>query len=474
MILKRFYDDNLAQASYLVGCSATGEALVIDPNRDSAEYLGAAAAEGMRITAVTETHIHADFESGSRELARRAGARLYLSAEGGADWQYAFAESDGATLVHDGDTIRVGNVRFDVMHTPGHTPEHISFLMTDEPASPEPLGAFTGDFIFVGDVGRPDLLERAANVGGTMEPGARDLYRSLQRFRRLPPHLLIWPAHGAGSACGKSLGGVPVSSLGYELLANWAFQVPDEDVFVKAVLAGQPEPPAYFAQMKHVNKTGPAMLDGFKVPAQLGDDQVTGLLEQDQVVVDIRPAHAYAAGHIPGTLSIPLNKSFTNWAGWLLPYDAPIHLLADDERQARSAVRDLAMIGLDDVAGWFSRTALNAYTQHGGTLGVLPQVRATDLDRLMIEEDALLIDVRGTSEWLEGHIPGATHIPLGYLAGRIQELPDGRMIVVQCRSGARSAIGASLLARMGYRNVVNLAGGIRDYERRGMPVSMEP
>lgn len=223
MLLRRFYDAPLAQASYLVGCQATGEALVVDPNRDVAHYLAAAHEEGVRITHVTETHIHADFVSGARELVAHTGARLLLSGEGGPDWQYRYAAADGATLLHDGDTFTVGNLKFEVVHTPGHTPEHLTFIVTDTPATDRPMGAFTGDFLFVGDVGRPDLLERAAKVAGTMESAARTLFRSLQRFASRPDYLQIWPGHGAGSACGKALGAVPQSTLGYERVVNWAF-----------------------------------------------------------------------------------------------------------------------------------------------------------------------------------------------------------------------------------------------------------
>src|SRR6476659_3765655 len=257
MFFRRFYDDQLAQASYLLGCQATGEALVVDPNRHLEPYLRGAEAEGLRITHVTETHIHADFVSGSRELAARAGARLLLSAEGGPEWSYAFARDAGATLLRDGDRFMVGNIRFDVLHTPGHTPEHLSFLVTDTPATDRPMGAITGDFIFVGDVGRPDLLEKAARVAGTMRASAHALFGSIQRFKQLPDYLQLWPGHGAGSACGKALGAVPSSTLGYERIANWAFTAGSEAEFVKLVLEGQPAPPRYFAVMKRLNRDGP-------------------------------------------------------------------------------------------------------------------------------------------------------------------------------------------------------------------------
>jgi glyoxylase-like metal-dependent hydrolase (beta-lactamase superfamily II) len=227
--LRQLYYDQLAQASYLVGCAATGEALVVDPNRDLDQYFALAEREGFRITAITETHIHADFVSGAHELAQRSGARLYLSAEGAPDWQYAFAQEAGAVLLHDGDTIMVGNLRLDVLHTPGHIPEHLAFLLTDTKGADAPMGLFTGDFVFVGDVGRPDLLERAAGYAGTMEAGARRIYASLQRFQDLPDYLQVWPGHGAGSACGKALSAVPQSTVGYEKRFNWGLQIHDED-----------------------------------------------------------------------------------------------------------------------------------------------------------------------------------------------------------------------------------------------------
>lgn len=225
MYMERIYDRGLAAASYLVGCAATGEALVVDPLRDIEPYLQIAGREGFRVTHATETHIHADFVSGAKELARHTDAKLYLSSEGGPDWQYQFASDLDAILLKDGDAFRVGNIRIEAIHTPGHTPEHLTLLVTDTAGADEAMGAFTGDFLFVGDVGRPDLLERAADVKGTMEDGARRLFHSLRRFRTLPDHLQIWPGHGAGSACGKRLGAVPQSTLGYEKLFNWGFNM---------------------------------------------------------------------------------------------------------------------------------------------------------------------------------------------------------------------------------------------------------
>ena len=472
MLLKRFYDAKLAQASYLIGCAATGEAIVVDANRDVEEYIRAATAEGLKVTHVTETHIHADFVSGSRELAQRTGAQLLLSDEGDVDWKYAFAAEAGATLLHDGDVFMVGNLKFDVLHTPGHTPEHLSFLVTDTPATDKPMGAITGDFVFVGDVGRPDLLEKAAKIVGTMEAGARTLFRSLQRVKQLPDYLQVWPGHGAGSACGKALGAVPFSTIGYERIANWGFTVSDEDEFVQMVLAGQPEPPKYFAEMKRINKSGPRVLGGFRRPERLPASRLAALLDAGALVVDTRSATEYAARHAPGTINIPLNKSFNTWAGWLVPYDRDFFLVVNEScaHCVDEAVRDLAMIGLDRVAGYLGAEAFDEWAAGGRELGTIPQIGATELAARRQAGDVAVLDVRGHAEWEAGHLPGVENIPVGYLAERLDEVPRDRPVVVHCQSGARSAIAASVLRARGLTNVVNLTGGFAEWQARGHPV----
>src|SRR3954468_2511610 len=253
MLFKRFYDDNLAQASYLIACEKTREAIIVDPNADVGHYTRAAGADRVRIAHVTETHIHADFVSGAAALAKTAGATLNLSGEGGAEWGYTDAALANANVLKDGSQIEVGHVRLRVLHTPGHTPEHLSFLVHDLERGDDPVGALTGDFVFVGEVGRPDLLERAAGVTGSMEASARQLYRSVKKFSALPDYLQLWPGHGAGSACGKSLGAMPQSTLGYEKLFSWAFADVSEEDFVEKVLTDQPVPPRYFAVMKRIN-----------------------------------------------------------------------------------------------------------------------------------------------------------------------------------------------------------------------------
>ncbi len=448
MIIRNFYEEKLAQASYLVGCAVTGEAIVIDPLRDIDQYLAMATAQGLHITAVTETHIHADFLSGSRELSATTGATMYLSDEGDDLWKYSFANDPKAVLMKDGYKIKIGNLTLEAVHTPGHTPEHLSFLLVDHPASELPHSFFTGDFIFLGDVGRPDLLERAANFVGTMEKGARVLFNSLKKIEHLPDSLLIWPAHGAGSACGKSLGGSPVSSLGYERKANWAFQIHNEDKFVDEVLSGQPEPPYYFKEMKRLNKVGPTIL-GHMPKA----DRVT--LTKNPLV-DVRSAATVRGNHYVGSLVIPSGKGLTNWAGWLLNYDEPITLIADDQEQADVAARDMATIGLDVVSDWILADDLDQ-----SRFETFVTTTCQELDG-----SEVVLDVRGINEWNNVHLASSLHIPLGYLRGRLSELPRDKKIVVHCASGGRSPIAVSILKQAGFENIAEIAGGITDISLR--------
>ena len=470
MIVTRFFEPAIAQASYLIGCAATGEAIVIDPNRDITPYLAAAAREGVRITCVTETHIHADFASGARELAHATGARLLLSDEGDADWKYAFAHE--GRLLHHGDRITIGNIHVDVVHTPGHTPEHLTFLITDGAAADRPIAAATGDFLFVGDVGRPDLLEKAAKIAGTMEAGARTLWRSLRAFAAHEDWLQIWPGHGAGSACGKGISAIPCSTLGYERRFNWAFAVKSEDEFVTKVLEGQPDPPTYFATMKALNKRGPD-LRRTSLPPHLDGTRLLPLVQAGALVVDTRAAEAFAEQHVPGTLNLATGGSFVTWAGWLLPYDADLYLIARDtgDDAVAELVRQLALIGLDRVAGVFGPDAIPQAVAAGATPGVVPQTTPAALAARLAAGEVDVLDVRHDSEWSAGHIAGATHIPLGHLTARLAELPSGRPLVVHCKGGTRSAIAASLLGRLGRTGVIDMPGGFDAWEAAGLPVS---
>lgn len=465
MLLKYFYDNKLAHASYMVGCQATGEALVVDPGRDVDIYLDAAQANGMKVVGTTETHIHADFVSGSRELAERVGAKLYLSDEGDEDWKYTFVDGYEHQLLKDGDRFMVGNIKFDVMHTPGHTPEHLSFVLTDMGGGADkPMGIFTGDFVFVGSTGRPDLLEKAAGIADTSVAGAKQMYQSLKRFRQLPDYMQVWPGHGAGSACGKGLGAIPSSSVGYEKMFNHAFAYDEEEEFISQLLAGQPEPPKYFAVMKRVNKAGPSVLGGLPNLPQLPAERLAELVQEGAQVIDTRSARAFARAHLPGTINIPLGM-LPGWAGWLVDYEKPLYLIVD-ENQAQTAVRDLIYIGIDQVEGYFDPSAL---TEQAKMLESYQITTPAKVAPQVLNHHVTLIDVRAQSEWDGGHLPGAQHIMLGYLLPRASEVPTDKPVVVQCHTGGRSAIAASILQAQGIKNVTNLMGGYSKWVAEGLP-----
>ncbi|MBA3659532.1 MAG: MBL fold metallo-hydrolase [Gemmatimonadales bacterium] len=483
MLFKRLYDTRLAQASYLIGSQRAGEAIVVDPNRDIGGYLSAADAEGLRIAHVVETHIHADFVSGSRELARRTGAALHLSSEGGEAWQYGYAAEDGAVLLRDGDTIQAGDVRLDAVHTPGHTPEHLSFLVTDTTAAADlPLGFLTGDFLFVSDVGRPDLLERAAGLAGSAEAGARALFHSIRQLGDLPDHLQVWPGHGAGSACGKSLGAMPQTTLGYERLTNWAFAILDEEAFVRAALAGQPEAPRYFARMKRINRDGPRSLNGVPEAPRLPSPALPPAIDRGALIVDARAAAEFARGHVPGAVSIPRNAAFTTWAGWLIPDDRDFYLILgrDEVPDAAGVLRDLAMIGLDRAAGWFGPDAVEGWAATGRALERVRKIAPDELLAVTRRPESgtgggevTVLDVRSRAEWEAGHVPGSLNVPVGELTERAGELPRDGTLVVHCQGGTRSGIAAGVLQSFGFRNVTDLASGFTGWQRAGGPVEQD-
>ena len=464
MLLKRFYDTRLAQASYLVGCQETKDALIIDPNRDIVSYLAAVKAEGMKLSYVTETHIHADFLSGTRELAKASGARPVLSNEGGSDWSYHWAKEAGAELVKDGAVFMVGNIRVEVLYTPGHTPEHICFRITDTKATDRPMGVFTGDFVFVGDVGRPDLLEKAAGIKGTMDAAAKQLYASIQRFKDNPDYLQIWPGHGAGSACGKSLGAVPSSTLGYERIANWAFAAKSEADFVREVLEGQPAPPRYFAVMKRLNRDGPPHRPT-KKPEHVDGAFARGRMAEGTTVVDTRKTLDFANGHLPGTLNVPAGGSFVSYGGAAIPTDRPI-ILAVAEAALDDTLAALYSIGYDDVQGWLTPDELTA----GQRLDQTAQITVDEAQKQLGARKAILVDVRAPSEYQEGHIPGAVLIPLPALEQRMAELPKDQPIILQCGSGSRSSVAAAILRSKGIHNVENLKGGIGAWKKAELPL----
>lgn len=461
MILRQFFERRLAQYSFLVGCTATGRALVIDPTRRIDQYVEAANAEGLQITGVAETHIHADFASGAAALARRADAILYVSAEGGADWQYAFADVARARLLRHGDVFHVGRIRLDTVHTPGHTPEHLTFLVTDETVAPHAIGAFTGDFLFPGDVGRPDLLEAVAGESGSADLAARRLYAAVRAFGARPDRLLVWPGHGAGSACGKTLGGMPVTTLGYEKLTNWAYQVPDGQTFVTTVLADQPDPPRYFREMKRLNRRGAAPA---RVPARLRQvalPDLAGLVTAHAEFIDIRP-EAGDTGFLPGSLLLPLTAQFVAMCGSVARYGMPVYLVSAAPHDAVEAADGLSLIGLDDVRGWIPASALPEYCRLGGVLERLVEIdAAAALQRQAAGH--LLLDVRTTSEWNTGRIPEAVHAPLTRLVDCVRELDRDTPLIVYCEAGVRSRVAAAALRRVGFRSVASLAGGFTAY-----------
>jgi hydroxyacylglutathione hydrolase len=473
MFLRMVYDDKLAQAAYVIGCQRTGEAIVIDPERDIDRYEKLAAANGLRIVATAETHIHADFLSGSREFAEK-GATVYVSDEGDSDWKYQWlgSKSSGGAYAHKllkhGDTFSVGNIDFTVVHTPGHTPEHICFMVTDRGGGADkPIGAVTGDFVFVGDVGRPDLLESAAGIAGKADSSAHRLYGTVREFMKWPDYLQVWPAHGAGSACGKALGAVPQSTVGYEKQFNASIRASESEAgFVSFILAGQPEPPLYFARMKRDNKVGPRVLGGVPKPRQLTVEELRKVDGKSSAIVDTRPWAAYRAGHVPGALSLPLTNSFNTDAGSMIGEGEAIYLIVEPSR-LDEAVRDLIRVGLDNIGGWCDA---NAIPEFEGELVQTPEVTVVEARALLDTGAAMVLDARRRAEYDEGHIEGAINIAHTRLLSRLDEVAKNRRVLVHCRSGVRSARACSLLQKHGY-DVINVAGGFLAWEKAQMPVA---
>ena len=476
MFFRMIYDENLAAAAYLIGCQRSGEAIVIDPQRDIDRYIALAKSERLRITAVTETHIHADFLSGAREIAEQTGATVYLSDEGGVEWSYQWLDkkvgggSYKHVLLKDGAVFTVGNIEFQVLHTPGHTPEHISFIITDKGAgATAPLGIASGDFLFVGDLGRPDLLETAAGKVGAADQSAHVLYRSVQKLKQLPDFMQVWPAHGAGSACGKSLGAVPVSTIGYENRFNPAIQsARSEKQFVDYILSGQPEPPLYFARMKRENKIGPKVLGALPEPKKLTLDQLNAIDPKKQVLIDTRSWGQYSGGHIAGSFFHPFNRTFVSDVGAMVGDDPEIFLICG-AAEVEPICRNLVRVGLDKISGWVEPSALAEFAKSGGKLKQLMESDVAQANTLVSSKSVHVLDVRRASEYLEGHIRGAQNVAHTRLAAQLEKLPMDKTLLVQCGSGSRSAYACALLERAGF-DVINLRGGIMDWERSGLPL----
>jgi len=465
MFMRMIYDEKLAQAAYLIGCQKTGEAVIIDPERDVDRYIKLAEENELRIVATAETHIHADFVSGSRELAEEVGAHVYVSDEGDADWKYGWLDqkvgggSYKHTLLHDGDLFNIGNIEFKIIHTPGHTPEHIVFLITDHGSgATEPIAMASGDFVFVGDLGRPDLLESAAGIGGMMEPSARRLYSTTKKLDGIPDFVQVWPAHGAGSACGKALGAVPMSTVGYERRFNPALlAATSEQNFVDFILEGQPEPPLYFANMKRDNKIGPPVLGELLRPTKMSASDLRALDTKQVALVDTRPWEAFRDGHVPGAMSFPLINNFNTNVGSMVRDADDIYLVIAPEH-LEDAIRDLIRIGLDRVKGWIDASEIEQFDDSEHGLVGVAQVNAHDASNMIDSGEVQVVDVRRMTEFACGHMPGAINIAHTRLASRLGEIPQNTRLLISCHSGIRSAMSAAYLQRQGFQ-VVNLEGG---------------
>lgn len=462
MFLRQIYDDALAQAAYLIGCQQSGEAIIIDPERDIDRYHALAERHGLRIVAAAETHIHADFVSGTQEFAADPSVQVYLPGEGGPDWTHGWTGGrPNITLLSDGDSIQIGNVEITAVHTPGHTPEHVSYLITDHGSgATEPVAIATGDFVFVGDVGRPDLLESAAGVVGNMEPSARTLQKSLAEKLDLPEFIQILPGHGAGSACGKALGALPSSTLGYERRFNGALSLArtNAEGFVAEILSGQPEPPMYFSRMKTVNRDGIAVTGGPPAPRRMAASEFESEAQSPNTrVLDVRSdRQAFIEAHLPGSIFGSLGDGMiANAAGSTIAADDHILLVLDSESDADEAARLLYRIGYDHVDGYVVFEDLkSADVQLEG----LEHFACEDFDPASIKQGEQILDVRNTSEHQEQSIPGSLCKPYTRLIKTHEELPRATRYYVHCRTGVRATVAVSYLKRMGY-DVVLMDGG---------------
>ena len=464
MLFERFEDHGLAHYSYAVGCESATALAIVDPRRDVDVYLSFAHQRGLRITHVLETHIHADFASGAKELAERVGAELWLSAyDAGELYEVGFPHHP----VHDGESLTFGRVRLEARHTPGHTPEHLSFLGFDlarAPTTPEVL--LSGDFLFVGSVGRPDLIGEAAKIGL-----ANQLYDSVQRvLSPLPDGLEVHPAHGAGSMCGAGLSARPMSTLGFERIANPYLRagVTRQD-FVAQVLSHVPPFPPYYKRMKQVNARGADPLPTLPGTNAIPVREFHNLIESGHVVIDLRDQLSFGAGHIPGAFGIGASGNLSTWASWVVPYDTPILLVAPHPSDVDPAVRALVRVGLDDVRGYLEG-GIERWIAEGYLVTHTPQAAPTELVAELPRGRLQVIDVRSDEEWKAGHIAGAMHVMGGHVAERALSLPrEGVTLALVCASGYRSTVAASVLERTGFTNLVNVTGGMAAWQHAGLP-----
>jgi hydroxyacylglutathione hydrolase len=458
MIIDRIFTPGLAQVAYLIADDAAGEVAVIDPRRDVDAYVEWAAERGYRIVAILETHIHADFVSGSQELAARTGAPLYASAIGKQEFPH--------TPIADGQSIPVGSLSLRAFWTPGHTPEHVAYLLFDPAQGVDPVALFSGDALFVGDVGRPDLL----GEGQVRTLATKLFYTVLGRLCRLPSDVIVYPGHTAGSACGKKIGAAPYTTIGAERIGNYVFQARSRDSFVHMVLSGMPPAPTYYPVLKTVNKRGATPLAELPEPAALDPEQIAVAADTGAVIIDGRPFEDFGAGHIPGAVAAGLGENFLAWMGWLAPYDRDIVLVLPSDDHRDEAVTDLRRIGLDRIAGYLAG-GMAAWQASGRDVVTLPQATAPELAG-QLDDHRIILDVRSDEEWQSEHIPGATHLYAGKIAqGADPDLPKDAEIHVICASGYRSSFVASLLQQRGYRHLINVVGAMDAWNKGKLRVT---
>lgn len=461
MYIEQYFVEGLGCASYLIGCEGAGIAAVVDPDRDVRKYLETADRKGLRITHIIETHLHADHVSGGLDLAERTGADIYLHEAAGADF-------DHHALKHD-DVVTLGKVELRVRHTPGHTPESITLLVVDTARSDQPWMALTGDTLFVGDAGRPDLvgLEAARGLAGQMFDTLHTEYLPLA------DGVLVLPGHGAGSLCGKSIGSVLTSTIGFERVTNPALQVHERDAYVEFATSALPEQPGNHKRIKQINRRGPRPL-GELQPRPLSVSDAVAQFRRGAALLDLRTKADYTAKHIPGSVHLELDDQLSNRVGFVLPADIPVVLLLPDAGAYERVVYSLARVGYDLVAGYLA-DSLETWESFGlpTTSGDVRDIDAAELNELIEHGNGsrpLVVDVRESWEFSQGHIPGAKWIALGELAGRISELDPQQPVAVICATGGRSQSAAALLGQKGFATVYNVVGGTLGWMQRGLPL----
>jgi len=455
MYFEQFYLGCLAHASYMLG--SEGEAAIVDPQRDVEIYLQAAHQRGLKITHIFETHLHADFVSGHVELARRTGANIYISEKADAAFPHE--------ALHEGSQIKLGKVRVTALETPGHTPESMCLVITDEEKSPQPWAALTGDTLFIGDVGRPDLAE-----SHTPQQLAGMLYDSLHgKLLKLSNSVLVYPAHGAGSLCGRNMRAERSSTIGTERLTNYALQIKSRDEFIRQMTENLPARPEYFLQDAQINRTGASALDELPELAPLSPQQLKELLEQDVFALDVRPNADFAAAHVPGSINIALAGQFASWAGTIMGLNARPVLIADTSEQYAEARMRLARVGIEDPEG-FLQGGIAAWKQAGYAVAQLPQLTAQELNDRLRTNGLQLLDVRREPEWQAGHISQAEWFPLDRFKVSAPDIDPVAPLAVHCQGGYRSMIACSLLRRAGVENVIDVIGGFDAWRKAGLPV----